>query len=545
MSRPLSFALLLATLAPLASLLALGCDGESTDDDAGPPPPQDAGPGADAGAPDSGSPPTELCDPAFDPGAFPAPDGWEPNRGPGGPTRGFAAGELYAHCAYLDGGEMDVSDHHNIVTMFDGYLLMPWAPEFGAGGLTFWEFDDPCDPVMVGTGFSETMRETHAIGFSQEGGRWAVVDQLGLALFPDRGGIQFWDISDPTAPAAVADLELMGFQYPDAYARVSLSVFWQVPYVYVGGAQNGVWIVDAADPTAPRAVGQYTFEPVMQVGQVQVVGNVLVATSAEGARVVLLDVSDPVDPQPIVGGDFNFEAEGQAREVYFTNLVGGDLFAANKDGGGGVIVYDIRDPENPTFRGAHISDGNGGYVFVKQDLAFVGESRFATIYDLSDMSNITEVTRLNLVGDLDTATPIGNVVVLSVDDEAMPDQGSAVVPFAMEPDTVAPSVGWVWPPDGATGVRTTGRIGVAFDELIEIRSAHEGSLRLYRAGVDPDAGRVPAVVSAQEGIANVHPRCPLEPETEYVLEVMAGGVTDFNGNALEATVTTSFTTGVE
>ena len=360
----------------------VGCDDDGADD-AGTSP--DAGPMAavDAGSADAGPPPEGLCDPTFDPGAFPAPDGWTPNRGPGGPARTFTGPDLYMNCAFLDGGELDVSDHHNLVTMYDGYLLMPWAPEFGSGGLTFWEFDDPCNPVFVGTGHSPNMRETHSIGFSQENGRWAVVNQLGRALFIGEGGVQFWDIADPTAPEAVSSLELPDFQYPDAYARVGLSVFWQVPYVYVGGAQNGVWIVDATDPRAPRFVGQYTPEPIMQVGQVQAIGNLLVVTSAEDTRVVLLDISDPTDPQPIPGGDFTVQAEGQTREMYFTNVIGGDLFLANKDGGGGVIVYDIRNPERPTLRGANISDGNGGYVFDQHDLAFVGESRFAGIYDIS------------------------------------------------------------------------------------------------------------------------------------------------------------------
>jgi hypothetical protein len=234
------------------------------------------------------------------------------------------------------------------------------------------------------------------------------------------------------------------------------------------------------------------------------------------------------------------------REAYFTNLVGGHVYYANKDGGGGLLVYDIRDPENPTYAGEHISDGNGGYVFVQHGRAFVGESRFAAIYDVSNLPEITEIARLDLEGDLDTATPIGNLVVLSVDDDAIEDEGSAIAPFATEPDALAPSVAWTWPADGATGLRTTSRLGVSFDELIDVRSAHEGSVRLYRSdAADPDAGRVPTVVSAQEAIANVHPRCALEPNTEYTLEVMAGGVVDFNGNAVEETTTVTFTTGPE
>src|SRR5690606_1569844 len=132
--------------------------------------------------------------------------------------------------------------------------------------------------------------------------------------------------------------------------------------------------------------------------------------------------------------------------------------------------------------------------------AFVGQGSFAAIYDVRDPSSITEVARLHLEGDLDTITPIGNVAVLSVDDGANPDQGSSIVPWRAEPDARGPVVGWTWPADGASDLRTTSRLGVAFDEMVDPRSAFEGSVRLYRAGGDPDAGRVPAIVSAQEAI---------------------------------------------
>jgi hypothetical protein len=495
--------------------------------------------------PDAG-PPLDLCDPDFVPPPFPAPDAWPRNRGPGGPSASFDAGEIYTTCAYLDGGELDTLDHHNLVTMFDGYLLMPWAPELGRGGLTFWDFSDPCAPQVVGTGWSMTMRETHSIGFSPIGGRWAVVDQLTRFGVEGAGGIQFWDVSDPSAPEAVADHEFETFFYPDAYARVTLSVFWQAPYVYVGAADLGVHIVDAADPRRPRTVGTYLFDPILRVGQVQAIGNLLIATAAEGARAVLLDISDPADPQPIAGGDFLArDAEGVEREAYFTNMTGGYLYFARKDGGGGLVIYDIRDPSAPSYAGSIQSDGNGGYVFVNKNLAFVGESEFAAIYDTSDMSAITQVTRLDLEGDLDTAVPIGNVVVLSVDDQSVDDQASSVVPYAAEPDADPPRAMWTWPADGATDLRTSSRIGIAFDELVDVASAFEGSVRLYRSGGTPDEGRVATVVSAQESIVNVHPTCPLEPNTEYTLEIAAGGVTDFNGNAvLESTIVT-FRTGVE
>lgn len=523
--------------AALALAVACGDDDTPTDDggldlatpadDGGP---TDAGPAAYLG----------LCDPSFDPGPFPAPDAWEPNEGPGGPVVTFTEEERYETCAYLDGGELDTTDHHNLVTMYDGYLLMPWAPESGNGGFTFWDFSSPCEPVVRGTGHSTTMRESHSIGFSSLGGRWAVVDSVEQYLMFGEGGIQFWDVSDTSAPEAVANLKLEGFFYPDAYARVALSVFWQVPFVYVGAADNGVYIVDATDPRDARVVGQYSWEPTLRVGQVQVVGNLLIATAAEGPRTALLDVSDPLSPQPIPGGDFLAEdASGEPRGAYFTNFSNGNVYYANKDGGGGILVYDVSDPSNPTYLGENLSDGNGGYVFVKDELAFVGESNFAAIYDLSTMPAIEEVTRLDLEGDLDTITPIGNVAVLSVDADAIEDQGSSVIPYELEPDTRAPAVTYVWPADGATAVPSTSRVGVTFGEMVDVKSAFEGSVRLMET---ESGARVAGVVSAQESIVNFHPFCPLAPGTSYTLEIPAGGVTDFNGNATAEGFTATFTT---
>ncbi|MBZ0121125.1 MAG: hypothetical protein K8H88_29285, partial [Sandaracinaceae bacterium] len=454
-----------------------------------------------------------LCDPAADPGPFPGPSAWGPRHGPGGPARSFDASELYTNCAYLSGGNDD-ADHHNLVVPFDGYLLMPWAPEWGGGGLALFDVSDPCAPVRVGSAFSRRMRESHSIGFSTIGGRFAVVDQITGALVG--GGIQFWDLADPTSPAPIADLELPGFLYPDAYARVTISVFWQAPYVFVAGSDNGVYVVDATDPRAPAHVATYRFDPVLRVGQVQVIGNLLVATAAEGPRTVLLDVSRPTDPQPIAGGDFSaVDATGAAVEAYFTNMQGGYVYYARKSNGGGLMIMDIHDPSAPLYAGDLRSpDGNGGYVFVHHGYAFVGESHFATIYDVRDPSSITEVARLNLVGDLDTITPVGNVAVLSVDDESVVDQASSVAPWATEPDARAPRVGWSWPAEGAIDLATTSRIGVSLDEMIEPLSAFEGSVRLYRTSAGPGSGRVPAVISAQEHLVNVHPRCPLAPSTD-------------------------------
>lgn len=485
---------------------------------------------------------------------YPAPDAWPSNHGPGGPVASFTEEELYQNCAFLDGGDLDTTDHHNLLVMTDGYLLMPWAPEWGRGGLTFFDITDPCAPTVAGTGYSDFMRETHSIGFANiDGRKFAVVNGINpnRLLQPGGAGIQFWDITDPTEPFAIGytledetEVEFFGLpgaMYPDAYARVPLAVFYQAPYVYVASSDNGIHVVDATDPTAPEFVTQFTFDPILRAGQVHAIGNLLVVTAAEGPQTALMDISDPRDPQ-LITTFLTEDTTGVARENYFSNVQGGYSWYARKSSGGGLFAYDITDPQNPVKAGEFHSLGNGGYIFVKDELAFVGESSSAAIYDVSDLSNVTQVTRMDLEGDLDTVTPIGNIAVLSVDDEANPNEGTAMAPYATEPDTRPPAVNWVYPDDGSVDLPVTSRIGLSFNEMVDPGSAWEGSIRLYETGTEPADTRVDGYISTQEALVNFSPREPLQPGTEYTLEVPAGGVVDFNGNAVEETFTMTFTT---
>jgi hypothetical protein len=474
--------------------------------------------------------------------AYPDPGDNPPNTGPGGPAVAFAPEDLYVNCAFLDGGSTDV-DHHNLVVMFDGYLMMPWAPEFGGGGISFFDVSDPCQPQILSSTTSQDMRETHATGFASMDDRWYAVTaakDYGLDL---DGGILVWDVTNVAAPMEVAHLNLPGHFYPDAYARVVLSAAWQAPYIYVGGADNGIYIVDASNPADPQLVGQHALEPTLRVGQVNVVGNMLIATAAEGPRTVLLDISVPEAPQPLAGGDFDItDSVGMIRESYFSNIGSGYVYYAIKNGGGGLLVYDIRDPAAPVLAGHFDSGGNGGYVFAKDELAFVGESSFAGIYDLTDPAAITSVAQLDLPGDLDTATPIGNMVVLSVDDEGDPDQASSLAPYAEEVDTVPPRATWTVPADGVSGLPVSSRVGVTFSEMVDPKTVWLGSVRLYSGDVGGSITPVEGIISVQENVVNFTPTTPLSPDTDYTFEIPAGGVADYNGNRVEEALLITFTT---
>ena len=467
-----------------------------------------------------------------DPGAYP------PLRGPGGPARTFTTESFTAPCAFLDGGPTD-RDHHNTVLMYDGYLVMPWAHESGGGGVSVWDFSDACHPVSVSTTTDARMRESHTAGFSPIGGRWMVTASL--------SGLEFWDVSDLRRVRMVRELVLPGVVYPDSYRRVVMSTFWQAPYVYVGATDNGLFIVDASDPSNPTLVRQYAPDPSMSVGGVHAIGNMLVMISSEGSRTTLLDIGDPANPRPIPGGSFLIRDAGEeapSRRVqlgYFGHVSGNRMFYARHVLGGGLISYDITDPSSPRFLFSYLHPGraNGGYVFLKEDVAFVGLSNLGIALDVSNPRVATPVTTFNFTGDLDTISPIGNVAVVSVDDDAVPHQATGVFPFRAEPDRSAPRVNMVVPRDNATAQPLSTRVGLTFNEFVELGTVWRGSLVVREVGaVAPVEGHY----SGQEGVVNFWPARPLKPDTLYEVLVPAGGVRDYSGNAVTAPFRSTFRT---
>ena len=107
--------------------------------------------------------------------------------------------------------------------------------------------------------------------------------------------------------------------------------------------------------------------------------------------------------------------------------------------------------------------------------------------DVTDPANpALAATFSNHPGDLDTATPIGNVVVLSCDDKAPVGQATGVVPLHAEPDTAGPVVNMVNPKDGETALALTTRIGLTFNEFVDLSSLWAGSFIVRKAGTtDP------------------------------------------------------------
>jgi hypothetical protein len=97
----------------------------------------------------------------------------------------------------------------------------------------------------------------------------------------------------------------------------------------------------------------------------------------------------------------------------------------------------------------------------------------------------------------------------------------------------------VVPRDGTTDVALSARVGLTFDEFVELATVFRGSFRVEEAG----SGRpITGTYSGQEGAVNFHPDEPLRPSTTYEVIVPAGGVTDVSGNPIEVEHRSTFTT---
>ncbi len=473
---------------------------------------------------------------------FPSPDSWS-LAGPGGPSAELSADQLWTPCAALTGGPED-HDHHNLVVMRDGWLVMPWSPEGGGGGVSFFDVSDPCDPIKVGEGLAPEMRESHTLAFGEVDGRsYLAVDSMREGADGNEGGIGIWDVTDPTAPEWVSYLAIPGFDYPDAYLFVTLSTFWQGDVLYVSSAFLGVVMVDVSDPLDPQIIDSFRLTPNMLIGSFHAYGNRALAAYAGGSRTVLLDIGDPLAPAPLPFGDFDVQdADGIEVSYYFSNLAGRYALFARNHNGGGPIVYDLDTPGTPRFVGDHFTaEGDGGYVFGHGDRLFFGDSNFGTLYDFSDPAAMVDLGTFELQGDLDTVTPLGNVAVVSVDDDAVEGLSSVVVPWQGSPDRDPPEAGLTSPADRETFVPLTGRVGLVFDEMIEAKSVHAGSVRVWSA----DGVAVPGRFNVQETIVNFTPDEPLAEGMTYFVDVPSGGVADISGNPVEVELRFSFSTGAE
>ncbi|MDT0593662.1 Ig-like domain-containing protein [Glaciecola petra] len=448
-------------------------------------------------------------------------------KGPGIGNLDYSENQLFQPISLLESPK-----GHGTVALVDGYLMTIYSSDGGGrssdGGFDFWDISDPYNPVLFSR-FDNVdtngIREAHGFGLSNS-------YPVNYAVVQAVDGIQFWDVSE------VENLKLVNYLDLPGIVRGDYSgdwwIFWQAPYVYVGGVEQGLYIVDATDPQTPILVKNISTKDLggLNPSQVFVVGNLMLIAEAREGEFASLDVSDPENP--VLLNRFS------GKNGYSHLFAAGTLFTS---GGNGNVpkVYVTNVNHNGEFD--YIGEigpdilSNGGYG-TYQDGFF--HSGFSNGYSKFKIFNENGEYDLAYVGtgsseldgaDEDFGIVLGNLAFVGNDHGA-----SALIVHQQEPDTSGPEVHWVHPADGTTQQARSSRIGISMSDLVDIESVNASTFSVQSSSDKVLQGKY----SVQQGIVNFSPNSILEPNTTY--EITVEGIKDVMGNP-SPVFTSTFETG--
>lgn len=302
--------------------------------------------------------------------------------------------------------------------------------------ISAWNMADTAHPVLAGrTGSTPTSGPIR--GMVVVGERlYAAWESPSEAI----GGIAIYSLAAPATPVLIAnydDYTLSGWKRPQGLAAAG-------NHLYLGDSENGVIVIDIADPEAPVARGTlpdiHDFD-----GGMAVFGTQLVVSGSNflGTRMVIVsDVTDPDEPSLLgfVGMDGGSVLRTVLGETHAIG-VGNDL-----------RVYDMRNP-------FAITEVFSSPIDLAVHGALVGDVLYLVGYDaiqVWDFADPTAPTLLRTVpapsfmADQVTDTPFGPVVLTRADrglllDATQPDEPTIAAQFTLPFGSAAHAVGF----DGA------------------------------------------------------------------------------------------------
>jgi hypothetical protein len=417
--------------------------------------------------------------------------------------------------------------------MIHGYLVVGVDKGEDSTGLLMYDISNPRQPRLAGQKYdaeSKRLREIQDFTFVTLEGR-------DYAAIPSHAGVEIWDFTDALAPRRVSALSIVNGGGAGIYNGV-IYTFWQPPYIYCGGQNNGFYVVNASNINSlsvTRRVNNVDLNGYL-IGGVFALGNRLVVTTMQqgatgGGGFATYDISNPTNPQFL---DF-FNEPGANYGQYTSIFNGGKIFGHGV--GGYLQVYNVAQNGQITAANRSTSvSGRGGYGQVQDGFLHAGMSSEYVKYDVRGATPQI-VGRYSVAGDNDWAFVLGNLVFVADDDG--PASAAAIVPHQTAPDRTGPMVNGIWPADGAVNEPLTTRVGLSFSDNIEFSSATAQNLVFSRAG----AAALPGKISVQLGLVNFTPDQPLQTGVLYEVRLPAGGIKDWAGNGIAAEFVSRFSTG--
>ena len=246
-------------------------------------------------------------------------------------------------------GKVDISGDLVFIAAWDaGLQIVDTAP------LKSIDVGDRADPVIIGR--IETIGVTRDVKVSD-----------GIAVTAGSNGVQFIDISNPSAPIAVG-------QYDSEAIFAALAIHDDTAFVLDGS--TGLVILDFSNPSSPTDLGRMTTADfwghwdrdisVSEDGSIAAV--VFGSTSGGGAGMEIIDVSDRANPVSISTIDIGAGCGVAIRNGY--------AYVAKC--ASGFTAVDISDPYNPVIKSNIPRNlaGTVSYISVTDKLAFNADSLF-------------------------------------------------------------------------------------------------------------------------------------------------------------------------
>jgi hypothetical protein len=425
----------------------------------------------------------------------------------------------------------------NTVIMIHQKLVVMGSFDSGKGTGSFHMYDmsDPRHPVLQKTydGTPETakIRELHAMPV-------ALIDGKTVLVVPTTGGVQFFDFTDPLNPSPLGSLDLskQGVNGGD-YDNTLWMLSYEWPYLFAGGTGNGIFVIDATDPSNPSLLTHIPTGSLggFRIGPTYAAGNYVIGLNMDQApaptRVAVIDASNPKTPFLSATGETPFA-------LYSALTVGDRIYGPGTKGDyvefkwSGSAVSVVATSKNGTDR--------GGYCAFESPFLICGQSsegfkKWDTTGDkLTFAGNGRDQTPEAASGDFDFATALGNLVFLGNDHGS----GAALIPHQTAMDTTPPAVLKVYPSEAKQPL--TSRITIFFTEDIDLDTVNATNIVVR----DISGHVVPGNFSKSSFDAiSFGAKAPLAANTTYEVYVPAGGVQDLVGNKSTVASTVRFSTG--
>jgi YVTN family beta-propeller protein len=445
------------------------------------------------------------------------------------PNLSYTSAQLYKQI----GPYLTFNKHANFAYGIDGYLFRG-----GNAQHEIWNIANPTSPVKL-----SNLNSAHSAGEAES-------HQSSFAKYPDGKlyaatisgkGIDIWDITNAASPIYVKAVLINGINYGDFTSAV-WGVFWQGNYIYVGGTNTGLHIVDATTPSAAAVISSVPTSSFCNVsaGFIYAMGNILtLGTPKQSAGIVTMNISNPANPTLL-------DCVTSTTSSYSSGFFGKNMHLINP-----YRTYDVlTDPANITLLGSSATPPSE-YVHFDEGKLFLGLLRGARngnggviIYNIDNPSAIVEEAyiRGHQVTGVDDQFPlaIGNLMTVCDEESAGGNQGCWFAPIATSPNTSPPTVMHVEPKNNSINNPTTSRIGISFNSQVELASFNTSTMIVREVGTTtPLSGKF----GYSGTVVSFWPDSALKNNTQYEVILTAGGITDLVGNRIAAQFRSTFTVG--